>query len=364
MNTNNSQANPSADTPGVKTFQTASAEGFLSNIHFFLGQSAQFKTSPGSRFFRGCLAEHDLKPSLERTDTYSFDRLKLVGTEDLNLKDHSFPNNAGIRFMMFRKAITRFYRQAVLNGFQLPQIEPRLHQLMMVSQWQHIQISQFFDDARSLQLIALAQHVGIPTPLLDWTEDLYVAIYFASKSALKRILESDETDKEHLTSALGLAIWVMPEEFLYDTFRSGGLVDEHGQIHAPDYPYKILVVSPLRHYNPNLTAQKGKFTLMYKSADLNAYTTYLDLPPIEKIWQELLNAVKQAKTAIFKNIAPDLMRLTAPLSAAPAIMRYLRMNGYDGARLFPSLEGCVSSLEEEFLIRQAEEKLKSLGITP
>ena len=78
----------------------------------------------------------------------------------------------------------------------------------------------------------------------------------------------------------------------------------------------------------------------------------------------MVYALKSAPQANHKHLNPLLQKLTAPLSAAPATLRRLRARGYDAARLFPGLDGCVKAMEEEFLIRQAEDKLKALGITP
>jgi len=89
------------------------------------------------------------------------------------------------------------------------------------------------------ELAALAQHYGIPTRMLDWTSDIFTAIYYAASGALRKWKMSygvggyDCSDK--------MVIWML----------NGGLVHEMEK----DWPLKLVV--PPYYDNPNLNAQKG-----------------------------------------------------------------------------------------------------------
>lgn len=85
-------------------------------------------------------------------------------------------------------------------------------------------------------LAALAQHHGVPTRLLDWTHEINTAIYFALSDYLKGTKpEADDC----------LVIWAL----------NAILIEKIGK----DFPLKF--IKPLYSENPNLSAQKGLFTL-------------------------------------------------------------------------------------------------------
>lgn len=157
------------------------------------------------------------------------------------------------------------------------------------------------------QLLALAQHNGVPTRLLDWSRSRHVAAYFAAVDALKNNWPS-------------LDIWALHGHFVD---RFGGHF-EH---------LKCRIVRPLQHGNPNLHAQAGVFSVC--QGDLGQDGKFIAL-------DELLGAIPGEPGE-----GPCLRRFQLPRSEARDLLRALYQDQIDAVRLFPGHVGIVRALREE-----------------
>jgi hypothetical protein len=92
--------------------------------------------------------------------------------------------------------------------------------------------------------MALAQHYGVPTRLLDWTRQPYIAAFFAAESA-KKLLDDRKCD-----FAECLVVWAF-------YFPDLGRQDDEVRKYAP-----ISVVTAPKATNTNMKAQQGVFTLL------------------------------------------------------------------------------------------------------
>ena len=92
-----------------------------------------------------------------------------------------------------------------------------------------------------LQYIALAQHYGLPTRLLDWSFDKWIALYFALDLSNLSLYSDDDK----------LSLWCFKTEH----FELGSI-----PYTIDNEKYKIHTYNPSFHNNLNANAQKGLFT--------------------------------------------------------------------------------------------------------
>lgn len=159
-------------------------------------------------------------------------------------------------------------------------------------------------------MLALAQHHGIPTRLLDWTDDPIIATFHAANSTTTSFAPNE------------LAVWALSKQNLPQyTFDNGK------RKHTYD---PITFVNPARHMNPFLMAQRGVLTDVYFA---NRY--YLEYGQ----WPDLETVFANAKAA-----SPSLRKFVLKSSHIPELKILLRREGYSTARIMPSLDNVASEV--------------------
>jgi FRG domain len=158
--------------------------------------------------------------------------------------------------------------------------------------------------------LALAQHYGIPTTLLDWSRRPLIAAYFAAKDAAANPVAERP------------AVWAVRETAL----------------HIDNSPRFWVVTAPTTS-NPNLGAQHGVFTLQ-----LFHFTSGY------KLNESLLALMKSLSDRGLPNDqVPWFVRATLPTAEAPRLLRVLAYSGVHAGTLFPGHAGAVEALRERIL---------------
>jgi hypothetical protein len=189
-----------------------------------------------------------------------------------------------------------------------------------------------------LQLLAMAQHYGLQTRLLDFTWSPHVAAYFAAVEYVNTELLFAAWPAGHLAPCTTeLAVWgLSPMQLLSspEVFNSRQLDDLVRYVGPPGMrlPAYTSVTAP-NSGNPNLRAQQGLF-LLAQHADC----VRLDEFPFERL-DQMVVATHESGGLVLKKV-------TLPVSEADQLLALLALDGIDGSHLFPGLGGAVRAIHE------------------
>jgi hypothetical protein len=182
-----------------------------------------------------------------------------------------------------------------------------------------------------LSLMALGQHYGLPTRLIDWSWNPLVAAYFAAAGATKAICQQSQKRKQ-AHGPTHLRVWAVNKEELSFEGADWWSVDVD----------KIQVATAPAATNPNLAAQKGLFTLVRRATSAK----YLLREPMD-------HTIQRRMVQIFgKDGGPGhalIIYFMLPVEEAPALLTLLARDGVTAAEVFPGYGGVVQALKERNL---------------
>jgi hypothetical protein len=235
--------------------------------------------------------------------------------------------------------LRRFFNLADANGLVLPEDSQTLRRtIYKLSSNSYIESldegKEAWPPVEIWSLLAIAQHYGIPTRLLDWTRRAHVAAYFAASSATKRYHEGKNPER---FAEKRLSVWA----FAFDRFASycdPEISAMFSEKTPPSLP--VVKITAPRAGNQNLHAQSGLFSLQ-----LEEFKGKI----VEVVRRQSLETFVESflKDHKMNNVATLFHRITLPWCRASHLLWLLQQWGIGRAVIYPGYGGVVGALEEE-----------------
>ena len=210
-----------------------------------------------------------------------------------------------------------------------------------------------------IEYIALAQHYGIPTRFLDWTDSPFIAAFFAAEKVLNFIRDEYELnlngkyDDANINNSIAIEHHQTLDSLITERISSG-LFPDKISVWAFNTKYTNSNRSPIAFVrtslmdNLNLKAQSGCFTY-YKKTDLRL-NDQGSFKCMSEIWDE-----DSSENTYSGNLCSEetsmFRKITLPTTEAFEVLRLIYRFGIEEASIYPNLENAAKSLKYKKLLR-------------
>ena len=181
----------------------------------------------------------------------------------------------------------------------------------------HNEITDLQNPAEFGAFLALLQHHGFPTPLLDWTLSPYIAAFFAFKN-----VDYHNPDCDHVK------IYIFDYQLWTTSYTQPLNLRDTSQNY-------VSVLRPYSKFNSRIIHQRGSYTVTNVS-NMGQYIQQCSASTGKSFLIEVLLSVKEK----------------------PAVMRELSLMGINQMTLFPGLDGICDAMTEQFFSPD------KVGLTP
>jgi FRG domain len=204
-----------------------------------------------------------------------------------------------------RKLRTAFHRhgRASLIRFMERDV-PALHRDLSGLTTHRFNLNDALDYAAFL---ALAQHHGYPTPLLDWTKSPFIAAYFAFRGL----------ERDRITDDQRVRILIFDERYWGSSFERAAAL-------FPAFLH-ITVLAPLAINNPRALPQQS-LSMVTNIDDIEAYVRR-----------------REAERGV-----SILRAIELPASERTRVLTELNLMGINPGSMFPGLDGACAQLKDRF----------------
>lgn len=318
------------DSPYIKTIHYESADSFIEAISY---QGELYNLFNKRFIFRGHSTDkYELLPSALRgylADEYdSSANTKFEEDEELR---KIVKKSELIQVRKEYELLQEFFQACDNNGLYVPHIESLRNSILPRVDAQILLSKNKWIPKEYWELAALAQHHGVKTRLLDWSQDIFVALYFATTGVYNDPREKNDS----FSSIQKMELWALNIDVVM----------------AEPTIMPLRIVQPRYHNNSNLCAQKGMFTFWETiSPSLPEKNKNTDLSPTDRrtLDVQIVSRLKEVNAPI----KPYLYQITIPQDAAYSIYSFIEKMGYNASIIFPGYDGVARFLKEHEDMKQ------------